>query len=227
LTLGCQKGYNALGEGKEACKMRFIKKKNFLDGEELLYAPKLHWMFMLKHVVLSLPFFLILFICWRLSESRKLISYAEAEVVKAGLLYTFLAALIIVLIVFLCRLFQYLCTEYGLTNKRLMIKTGVFKIKTAEIPTDRIEGIYCRQGILGRIFCYGTVTISGIGNMKPLFFMVRKPYIVRRKIVEFVEKNKLINVVHGSIPRLAPVKPPKPPKEEPPYLFGTFVRVVQ
>jgi uncharacterized membrane protein YdbT with pleckstrin-like domain len=207
--------------------MRFIKKKNFLDGEELLYAPKLHWMFMLKHVILSLPFFLILFICWRMAESRTLFNFAEAEIIKAGLLYTFLFALMIVLIVFLCRLFQFLCTEYGVTNKRLMIRTGVFKINTAEIPTDRIESIYCQQGILGRIFRYGTLCISGVGGMKPLFYMAARPYALRRKVVDFVEKNKLINVVHGSIPRLAPVKPPKPPKEDPPYLFGTFVRVVQ
>jgi uncharacterized membrane protein YdbT with pleckstrin-like domain len=133
----------------------------------------------------------------------------------------------IVLIVFLCRLFQFLCTEYGVTNKRLMIKKGVIRLQTAEIPTDRIESIYCKQGLLGRIFCYGTVCISGVGGMNPLFFMVCKPYSLRLKIVEFVEKNKLINVVHGSLPRLAPVKQPKPPKEEPPYLFGTFVRVLQ
>jgi len=124
-----------------------------------------------------------------------------------------------------CRIFQYLTTEFGVTNKRLLIKKGVFKVFVSDIPTDRIESIYCHQNFWERIFRCGTIFISGVGGMVPTFFMISRPYALRRKIVEVMEKNKTITVVHGNLPRAPQVEKPKV-KEDPLYLFGTFVRVV-
>ena len=108
-----------------------------------------------------------------------------------------------------------------------MVKNGVICLFTAEIPTDRIESIYCTQGLLGRIFRYGTIIISGIGGMKTVFYMVCRPYAVRRKIVEIIEKNKTVTVVHGDLPKAQPVVKPEPvAEEEPMYRYGTFVRVI-
>jgi len=124
--------------------------------------------------------------------------------------------------------FQYLSIEYGVTNKRLIMKKGVIRLFVAEIPTDRIESIYCYQGLLGRIFRYGTLSISGIGGTLPVFKMVHRPYALRRKIVDIIEKNKTITVVHGALPKAAPPIPKPEPvaQEEPIYRYGTFVRVL-
>jgi membrane protein YdbS with pleckstrin-like domain len=137
----------------------------------------------------------------------------------------FLAGLLFFLVVFVCRILQYINTEYGVTSKRLLIKKGVLRLTTAEIPTDRIESIYCTQGILGRIFHYGTMGIAGIGGNMPVFFMVARPYGLRRKIVEIIERNKTITVVHGDLPRVKPAAK-QAEEEEPLYRYGTFVRVL-
>lgn len=209
--------------------MKFIRKKNFQEGEELLYVPKLHWMYTVRHMVKSLPFFLILLILWsvvRRYAARDL--FGIETVLMLGVIKNlFLAALLIILLIFVWRIFVYLYTEYGVTNKRLMIKRGIIRLFTAEIPTDRIESIYCYQGLLGRIFNYGTIFISGIGGKMPVFYMVWRPYTLRKKIFEIIEKNKTITVIHGDLPKVKPSAKPEPAAEEEPInRYGTFVRVI-
>jgi len=211
--------------------MRFIKKKNLGEGEEILYTPLLHWFYTVKHMVLSLPFFLILLVLWFAEDSLTVaygqMGYSMWFPVKLLVRQVFLAGILVLLLIFICRIFLYLSTEYGVTNKRLILKKGIFRLTVAEIPTDRIESIYCFQGILGRLFHYGTVYISGVGGRMPVFYMVARPYALRRRIVNIVEKNKTITVVHGDPskvklpPKLEPIEEP-----EPLYRYGTFVRVL-
>jgi len=209
--------------------MRFVKKKNLREGEEILYIPQLHWLFVVKPLLYSLPFFAVLLALWFQGDSLTSLSdemgYEMWLPVELLIRQIFLAGLLLLLVVFICRILQYINTEYGVTSKRLIIKKGVLRLTTAEIPTDRIESIYCTQGILGRIFHYGTMGIAGIGGTMPIFYMVARPYGLRRKIVDIVERNKTITVVHGDLPS---VKPPLKPieEQEPLYRYGTFVRVL-
>ncbi|MCL2043326.1 MAG: PH domain-containing protein [Treponema sp.] len=203
--------------------MKFIRKKNFHEGEELLYVPVMHWMYTVRCMVLSLPFFILLLVLWFMINPGLLFGYSIRDIIT----YLFFAVLLLNVLIFIGRIFQYINTEYGVTNKRLMIKKGVISQITAEIPTDRIESIYCTQGLLGRIFRYGTIHISGVGGMKPVLYMICRPYAARRKIVEIIEKNKTIHVIHGDLPRAKTVIKPEPiAEEEPMYRYGTFVRVV-
>jgi len=213
--------------------MKFIKKKNMQEGEELLYIPQLHWMYTIRHMVHSLPFFIVLLVFWCVIKNR-----AESISVFGGLgsvlllqsviKHMFLAAIVVVLLIFVWRIFLYMSTEYGVTNKRLILKKGIIRVVITEIPFDRIETISCVQGLLGRIFKYATIFVSGIGGTVPVFFMVGRPFFFRRKIVEIIEKNKTIHVIHGDLPKAKPAPKPEPPpvEEEPVFRYGTFVRVL-
>jgi len=208
--------------------MKFVRKKNLQENEEILHLPSLHWFYTVKYMVLSLPIFVILLIVWAMAED-----YAEsgwfpeistADELRYYISYIFLIAVLAVLLIFICRILQYICVQYGVTNKRLIIKKGVLRVFTTEIPIDRIESVYCIQGLFGRMFNYGTIRISGIGGSITAFRMVCRPYALRRKIVAIIEKNKAITVVHGELPKL---KPPEPVVEEPLYRYGTFVKVLK
>jgi len=207
--------------------MRFIKKKNLREGEEILYIPQLHWIYTIKPLLYSLPFFLLLLILWFTNDSLVSASmhWVIASSFKSLIRQVFIAGLLVLLVIFICRIFKYLNTEYGVTNKRLIIKKGVIRLTTAEIPTDRIESIYCIRGVLGRIFGYGTICVSGVGGRMPIFYMVSRPYALRRKIAAIIEKNKIINVVHGELPKPAPVPPPVK-EDDPLSRYGTFVRIL-
>ena len=58
--------------------MRFIRKKNLGEGEEILYTPRLHWFYVVKYMIQSLPFFLVLVVLWFLGDVLTLFS-AESE----------------------------------------------------------------------------------------------------------------------------------------------------
>ncbi|MDR0475607.1 MAG: PH domain-containing protein [Treponema sp.] len=210
--------------------MKFIKKKNMLESEELLYTPQLHWIYAVRYVVRVLPFFIILPLLWMIINPLRFIggSVNILYFTEIAVKYLFPAVIAVILLLLIWSIFQYICTEYGVTNKRLILKKGVLRIFTAEIPTDRIESIYCVQRFFGRLFNYGTICISGVGGMMPVFYMVYKPYTLRRKIVDIIEKNKVINVVHGDLPWTKPAEKPRPKvQEEPFYRYGTFVRVMR
>lgn len=53
-------------------------------------------------------------------------------------------------------LITYLTSEFGITNKRVLIKHGFIKRISLETLLNKIEGITVQQGILGRILNYGT-----------------------------------------------------------------------
>jgi len=198
--------------------MQFIKKKNLLEREELHYVPALHWMYVAKPVTIALIIITAFFVSW--SFVPKFIGLFFHEF----LIYFVLLSVGIMSFILAVRIYLYQTIEYGVTNKRLLIKRGVFKVITAEIPSDRIESIYCLQSLCGRIFNYGTICISGIGGMMPVFYMVNKPYALRRRIVDIIEKNKMIHIIRGDLPKPKPVAKPEPIKEDP-LMWGTFVKM--
>jgi membrane protein YdbS with pleckstrin-like domain len=209
--------------------MKFVKKKNLLPGEDLLSVAKLHWMFILTPMVKLLSIIpLLYFIRTMLSF---LIPVEMMILFGLNIGYMVLAIIIFALPMAGWQVFLYLSTEYGLTNKRLLIRKGIIQIITIEIPLDRIESINCIQGILGRIFNYGTICISGVGGRVPVFYMICKPYALRRKIVEAIEKNKTIKVIHGDMPIPSSEEMQEPVmknivEKEPFYGYGTIVRVI-
>lgn len=59
-------------------------------------------------------------------------------------------------------LFQW-STEIGVTSHRFVEKYGLLTMRTNEIALPNIEGVKVAQGMIGRLFGYGTVTIEGTG----------------------------------------------------------------
>lgn len=207
--------------------MKFIKNKSLIEGEEFIFIPRLHWFYIFKPVFQALPFFIVMLFLRIFSNNLNRFIFAEF-VSNYILRNVFLAFLVVLLVIIVARLFKYINTEYAVTSKRLMIKTGIFRVVVAEIPTDRIESIYCVQGLWDRAFKCGSVFFSGIGGRMPAFYMICSPYGTRRRIAQIIEKNKTITVVHGTIPKPPPKQEqPKVKKEDPPHLFGSFVKVIQ
>ena len=73
-------------------------------------------------------------------------------------------------------------TEYGLTNNRIITKTGIISRSTEEMKLSKIETVEIKQGILGRILGYGNVVISGTGSSNVIIAKVSNPIYVKKKI---------------------------------------------
>ncbi|MDQ2994703.1 MAG: PH domain-containing protein, partial [Pseudomonadota bacterium] len=75
---------------------------------------------------------------------------------------------------------QYLNSEYGVTNKRVLVKLGFISRYSREILLDKIESIQVFQSIPGRLFNYGSIIISGTGGTQDEFFNIPSPLEFRQ-----------------------------------------------
>lgn len=72
--------------------------------------------------------------------------------------------------------------EQGVTNKRVIFKTGIISRKSEEMKLASIETVEIDQGIFGRIFGFGNVKVTGRGTSDVVFRTVADPMAVKRAI---------------------------------------------
>ena len=68
-----------------------------------------------------------------------------------------------------------------------MVKTGFIRRHSLETFLTMIEGIVIDQDILGRIFNYGSIIVTGTGGTKEPFQKVKSPLKFRTKVQEQIE----------------------------------------
>jgi uncharacterized membrane protein YdbT with pleckstrin-like domain len=79
-------------------------------------------------------------------------------------------------------LIRMISTEIGVTNKRVILKTGLISRKTDEVKLGAIETVEIRQGIIGRIVSMGTVKVTGRGTSTLALKGISDPMYVKRRI---------------------------------------------
>jgi uncharacterized membrane protein YdbT with pleckstrin-like domain len=72
--------------------------------------------------------------------------------------------------------------EQGVTNKRIIRKQGIISRKSEEMKITSIETVEIIQGVMGRIFGYGDIKVTGRGTSDVLFKKINDPMDVKRKI---------------------------------------------
>ncbi|MBT9162484.1 MAG: hypothetical protein DDT27_01042 [Dehalococcoidia bacterium] len=92
------------------------------------------------------------------------------------------------LLFWLAALIQYKTTELAFTNKRVIAKFGFISRQTVELNLDKVESLQVNQGILGRIFNFGTLVISGAGNPQAPIPGISNPMTFRRSFMEFQDR---------------------------------------
>ena len=80
-----------------------------------------------------------------------------------------------------------LTTEFAVTNRRIIAKTGFIRRHSLEILLPQVESIAVKQNILGRLLNFGTVTVIGTGGTRESFKAIADPINVRRKINKVLE----------------------------------------
>ena len=72
--------------------------------------------------------------------------------------------------------------EQGVTNKRVIFKTGIISRKSEEMKISSIETVEIVQSVMGRVFGFGTLVVTGRGISNLVFKNVNDPMDVKRKI---------------------------------------------
>ena len=81
----------------------------------------------------------------------------------AYLLLLLLGVFVIGILLFLMMMIRKWTTEIVITADRLIYKTGWIARRAEEIALTRIEEVALTQTVMGRIFGYGSLRISGTG----------------------------------------------------------------
>lgn len=77
-------------------------------------------------------------------------------------------------------LLRYKTDEFAITNKRVIVKTGIVSRKTLEMNLAKIENIGIDQSIFARILNYGDIQIVGTGGTKGTLKIIEDPMQFRR-----------------------------------------------
>lgn len=120
----------------------------------------------------------------------------EAKISIWSLLPLFLVGLIFLfawglgLVFWLIAFIRYKTTELAFTNKRVIAKAGFISRHTVELNIAKVESLQVSQGVIGRIFNFGTLIISGAGNPQAPIPGISDPMVFRRSFMEYQDKAK-------------------------------------
>lgn len=144
----------------------------------------------------------ITYINTTLAKDEKIIGVAELHwvnyvapvfILATGLVVLFTYSKIIgigLLVWGIITLLDIMKREFVITNKRVISKTGIIAVKTAEIRIPKIESVCLNQSILGRIFDYSSIGFTGTGSTEAWFVDVQDPVKTKAKFEEIIERYK-------------------------------------
>jgi uncharacterized membrane protein YdbT with pleckstrin-like domain len=81
-------------------------------------------------------------------------------------------------------------TELAITNKRVIAKFGFIRRSTVELLHKNVESFHVDQGIIGRIFNFGTVVINGTGGVRTPIPSIAAPLEFRRQALSTIESGQ-------------------------------------
>ncbi len=79
---------------------------------------------------------------------------------------------------------RYAGAEFAVTDRRVIMKLGLIRRMSLEIVLERVESLIVEQGVLGRVFDFGSVSIVGTGGTKDPFHLIADPLGFRRAVQE-------------------------------------------
>lgn len=94
----------------------------------------------------------------------------------------FLGIFIVGIFIFLQQTIFMFTTELAATDRRLILKRGLFVRNVMDIGLDNIESVAIHQDLWGRLFNYGRLTIHGTGEEAWATPIIASPSGFRRDI---------------------------------------------
>jgi uncharacterized membrane protein YdbT with pleckstrin-like domain len=156
--------------------------EHLMPGEQIEYQAYLHWS------VYLLPILVLIAAIW-------LFSVGGDAAIGLGVFI-----LIVSVSTALSAAIQRRTSEFAVTNKRVLIKTGLIRRRSLETLLNKIESITVEQSILGRMLNFGTIVISGTGGSKEPFHRIAFPMMFRRRVQEQIAAMEVAEKSEPSAP---------------------------
>jgi len=152
---------------------------NLMPEENVIYRANLHWIIFVLPIIVFILFFLP-------GAANLAVAITNPELQGMALFGG-----IMMLIGILPLVFTYITrvtSEFGLTNKRILVKVGFIRRKSIEVLLTKVEGIQVEQGIIGRMLGFGSIVITGTGGAKSPFRKISAPLEFRKSVQEQIAR---------------------------------------
>jgi uncharacterized membrane protein YdbT with pleckstrin-like domain len=154
--------------------------KHLIAGETVQYETRLHWIVMLGHLATAAAFELLALILLLASFSKS--AGAKGMPSRGSMYLSALVCFVVGAVLFCIGLLKRNVTEMAITNKRVIVKSGLVDRRTTEILLSRIESVVVDEPAMGRILGYGTVIVRGIGGTPEIFEKIQNPLKLREQV---------------------------------------------
>ena len=148
--------------------------KNLLNGEEVVYRTRPHW------IVCAKPAAVVLFFCLPPFG----LVYGNPHTTVAVLLKLALTSVFFLAIAVAVPLLLRLTVDCAVTNKRVILKTGLINARTVEMFFNKVESVEVKRPLLGRLLNYGTITVHGAGGTPEPFRRIANALQFQREVQE-------------------------------------------
>ncbi len=85
---------------------------------------------------------------------------------------------------------RYKSVELAVTTRRVFVKHGFIRRQTIEMNLGKVESIQVEQGVLGRLFNFGTLVFAGTGTSHAPLAGIADPMGFRRAFIEAQDSGK-------------------------------------
>ena len=182
---------------------------NLVPGERVVYRAHLHW----KIYTTSILFVALGVISVTLAGlTRK--TGVESSNTPRVLLWVAAAFGLAAIVTFLGAFMKARASEFAVTDKRVIIKTGLFNRRTMETLLNKVENISVDQGMMGRVLNFGTIRVTGTGGTTEPFADISHPLEFRKQVqaetISWEERREV-----GGAPVAAPPTLPRDERECP------------
>jgi uncharacterized membrane protein YdbT with pleckstrin-like domain len=159
--------------------------ENLISGEAVTYRGRLHWKVVFWPGVSAVVFTgLGIYLLWRTTFGSNTAEKGGAMMMLGA------AAVLIGIVPFAMAQIKRASSEFAVTNKRVIVKTGLIKRKTMEMFLHKIESVSVDQSVPGRMLGYGTLALHGTGGTSETFHDIDTPLEFRRQVQEQIGKNE-------------------------------------
>jgi uncharacterized membrane protein YdbT with pleckstrin-like domain len=159
--------------------------RSLVPGETLLYQTRHHWMVLIGPLMMTLMFLALaaglLVEAIEAKNGKGMVAGASTEAVH-GMDFVAIALVAAAIGAIGYGVAKRNATEMAVTDRRVLIKTGMGSRRTLDLMLSRVESIGVEETFFGRMLGYGSVVVRGTGGTPESFVMIAHPQVFRRNV---------------------------------------------
>lgn len=159
-----------------------------LPGEEIIYRSWLHPVVFSRAVWSLLVGWAVWYYAPQIPQRFEWAASIHYEIVSAFPWFTYTDTVIAVILVLdsvrrlVESIFIYRSTEIVVSNRRILVRFGIWSTTQTELESRRIAGVLVHQSPLGRLLDYGWVRVQGFSGDLIMIPLMMHPHKVQQAI---------------------------------------------